>query len=1191
MPFKKSAARTFIGRTADIEYFQESILKAASPRHNIISISGESGVGKTELLERFLDITREAEYKDSCVAALVDEAGLTLDFILERFAEQLHLGGKLKKALDDYRSVLLNLQSDQETAREVSLTKGAEIVGAVAESTLPVGGPLVKIGVSAGADAFSSWNRPRQQLKGYERRKNAVSNLTKVFVDEINDLAKRWRRVILMFDNFERLAAIAVPWLLDHFLEADINDNVVLVVAGREQIEQSTPGSFKQWLSYIDDDTIYWIPLSSFSQEETVAFLKQRNITDPERIAKIWLLSQGLPLFLAMLSANPGGEIDLTENVLNNFLQAIPPNEYDKQQLSLGSAQFSRPFNRDDLDAFRLLPKELAFLPEDRKAFITLFQWLTSQEFVRKNPRDGRHSYQNLVRELFTRHHFQDSPKEYEAIRKALVNYYQQLLDHLQAEGRDNVSDSGGWLELVQALAYQLLLLPDEASHLKAIELILLAYHKTGQEEVAGKLQELTQGRISELATPDAREAARQLLRYIEADLGSEQLLEAASFLLAKSAYKTSFAPELLVHLYRNRGLTYLLLDKYQEASKDLSRALELAPDDIWIHANRGLVAINLGESQQALADFNHALQLAPDEAGLYALRGLAYISVGDTTSAIQDLDYALTLDPYENTSYALRGIASLYLSEFQQAIEYFNRTLEANPDVFWVYSLRGMAYLLLHEAQQAIDDLNYCLELAPNYIWIYIARGQAYALLHESQLALDDLNHALELAPNLAQAYASRGFVYSLLDQPQQALQDCNQAIKLAPNLIYAYIGRGRAYLSLYQLPQAIEDFNHALELAPNFAYVYANRGTAYLSLFQIPQAIEDFNQALALAPKLAIAYSGRGMAYALTGQFEQAMQDCNQALTLDPSDATAYYYRGSVSLILQDPQAAIEDMNQVLRLAPQMAQAYALRGMAYALLGQPEQAVDDCNKALEILPDYPDSLLGRGVAYMSLGTYPQAIADFKRFLDVIPANASVYQILVHNFCGVCSMQLKEYQQAIESFDRLIELSPNSEAYTNRGTCYLWLKKIEQARADFASSWELDSASVFAGLMAAWCEMCQKAPDAEIAQRLESIAAAQPELVLAYVCRAIAQWLQGHGEEARTELEEDIESQPDSYYAYFWKGVVCASLEQEEAQEMIEKALEREMPPVLLLPLRWLEQESAEYYKKYVAPLLADQE
>jgi tetratricopeptide (TPR) repeat protein len=1190
MPFKKSAARTFIGRTAEIEYFRESILKAAAPDRNIISISGESGVGKSELLEHFLEITRGAEFKDSCIAALVDEADLTLDFILERFAGQLHLDGKLKKSLDDYRTVLLNLQSDRETAREVSLAKGAEIVGAVAESALPVGGSLVKIGATAGADAFSSWNRPRQQLKGYERRKNAISDVTRAFVEAINDLAKRGRRIILVFDNFERLAPIAVPWLLDHFLEADINSNVVLVVAGRERIERSTPDSFKQWLPYINDDTIYWMPLSSFSQEETITFLKQRNITDPERTAKVWQLSQGLPLFLAMLSANAGGEIDLTETVLHNFLQAIPPDEYDKQQLSLGSAQFSRPFNRDDLDAFKLLPKELAFLPEDKKTFITLFQWLTGQEFVRKNPRDGRHSYQNLVRELFTRHHSQDSPKEYEAIRKAMANYYQQQLDQLQAEGRDNASDADGWLELIQALAYQLLLLPDEASHRKAIELILLAYHKTGQAEAAGKLQELTQGRISELATPDARETASQLISYIESDLGSEPLLESASFLLAKSTHKTAFAPELLIHLYRNRGLTYLLLNRYQEASDDLRRALELAPDDVWMHANCGLVAINLGESRQAIADFDQALQLSPGEAEIYAMRGLAYIAVGDITLAIQDLDYALSLNPDDKTPYALKGIASLFLSEFQQAIEDFNRALAANPNLFWAYSLRGTAYLSLHEAQRAIDDLNYCLALAPGYVWAYISRGQAYALLHEAQPALDDLNYALELVPNLAQAYAGRGFAYALLNQPQQAIQDCNQAIKLMPSLAHAYIGRGRAYLTLYQLQQAIDDFNRALQIAP-FAFVYANRGTAYLALFQLPQAIEDFNRALELAPNLAIAYSGRGMAYALTGELEQAMQDCNQALTLDPGDATAYYYRGSVSLTMQNAQAAIEDMNQVLRLNPDMAQAYASRGVAYALLGQPQLALDDCNKALEILPDYPDPLLGRGVAYMSLEAYQQAIDDFNRFLAVMPASASVYQTLVYYFCSACSIQLKEYQQAIESLDRLIELSSTSEAYSSRGDCYLWLKKIEQAGADFASSWELDHTSVFAGLMTVWCEMCRQKPDAEVAQRLEAVAAEKPERVLAYVCLAIAQWLQGNGEAARAELEEDIEAQPDSSYAYFWKGLVCASLGQEEAQAMIEKALELEMPPVLLLPLRWLEQDSEAYYEKYVAPLLSELE
>jgi hypothetical protein len=99
----------------------------------------------------------------------------------------------------------------------------------------------------------------RQLLKDAEQLEDPIGNLTRAFVEELNAVAitpvnvgihrtKRLRRVILFFDTFEQLAIEVAPWLLNYFLEADISNNVVLVVAGRDPIEQSTPDDPKRWL-------------------------------------------------------------------------------------------------------------------------------------------------------------------------------------------------------------------------------------------------------------------------------------------------------------------------------------------------------------------------------------------------------------------------------------------------------------------------------------------------------------------------------------------------------------------------------------------------------------------------------------------------------------------------------------------------------------------------------------------------------------------------------------------------------------------------------------------------------------------------------------------------------------------------------------------------------------------------------
>ncbi len=360
--------KIFIGRTGELLFFVQNILKPEEPTHNIISIWGQGGVGKSTLLSRFIDEARSAEFKDYCLTAIVDERQITPVGIMGKFADQLHITGDFEKALRQYKEALRKLQAEQETSQDRVLPMVPDFTGAVVEG-VPIAGPLLREGVKATTGHLLEKYHTLHLHRDKERLEDPVDDLTRAFIDELNRLtnpqitlsslpAKRNRRVILFFDTFEQLAAVATPWLLDYFLQANISNNVVLVVAGRDPIERSTPAELKRWLPYLDDQIIYSISLDSFTEIETRAYLAMRGITDSDRIATIWQLSGGLPLYLGLLTSNPLGQVDPTKDVVVNFLRWIPEQEQVKRQLALDAALLSRPFNRDDLEAFSYLPEE-----------------------------------------------------------------------------------------------------------------------------------------------------------------------------------------------------------------------------------------------------------------------------------------------------------------------------------------------------------------------------------------------------------------------------------------------------------------------------------------------------------------------------------------------------------------------------------------------------------------------------------------------------------------------------------------------------------------------------------------------------------------------------------------------------------------------------------------------------------------
>ncbi len=502
MPFiKKTDARgsqpptdarhLFIGRTGELLFFVQNILKLDEPTHNILSISGQGGVGKSTLLTRFIDEMQTAAFHDSCLAALVDERHTTPVSMMEHFAHQLQITGTFAQALKRYKEAVRLLQTEQETLQVRMWHSAPDFAGAVVEA-VPLAGPLLREGVKVTARHFLDKHHSAQGRRG--AGEDPVVELTRAFVAELNRLTetrvtlstlreKRWRRVILFFDTFEQLAEQTVPWLLNHFLEADVSGRgVVLVVAGRDPLERALPGTFKRWLPHYENNTIYSMSLGSFTEDETRAYLTERGITDPARMHTIWQLSRGLPLYLGLLTANPLGKVDPMKDVVENFLRWIPEQEQVKRRLALDGALFSRPFTLDDVEAFPYVSEQ------DRPM---LYRWLSEQPFVRSNTQDGGYAYHDLAKELFSRHLYQHSKKGYYTTRRALAEHYQRLLEEVHMAGGEGGNRAGEWLDLTIAVAHQWFLLPDEVSHFKAIGQLLKANASLDTEEQQGEIVKL----------------------------------------------------------------------------------------------------------------------------------------------------------------------------------------------------------------------------------------------------------------------------------------------------------------------------------------------------------------------------------------------------------------------------------------------------------------------------------------------------------------------------------------------------------------------------------------------------------------------------------------------------------------------------------------------------------------------------
>src|SRR5207249_1661963 len=101
---------------------------------------------------------------------------------------------------------------------------------------------------------------------------------------------------------------------------------------------------------------------------------------------------------------------------------------------------------------------------------------------------------------------------------------------------------------------------------------------------------------------------------------------------------------------------------EFDEAIKDYTEALLLAPKSAQAFEGRGLTYLDKGDNDHAIQDFTEAIALEPNFAQALQERGIAYI---DPDHAIQDFTRAIALEPSSTAKIsALSNRAILYVGK-----------------------------------------------------------------------------------------------------------------------------------------------------------------------------------------------------------------------------------------------------------------------------------------------------------------------------------------------------------------------------------------------------------------------------------------------------------------------------------------------------------------------------------------------
>ncbi|GHV02362.1 hypothetical protein FACS189485_02580 [Spirochaetia bacterium] len=327
-------------------------------------------------------------------------------------------------------------------------------------------------------------------------------------------------------------------------------------------------------------------------------------------------------------------------------------------------------------------------------------------------------------------------------------------------------------------------------------------------------------------------------------------------------------------------------------------------------------------EYNKAIAELTKAIQIAPDDADLYKRRGDVH------------KDKARSIDSESE------GADEIKKAEYTLAIEHYSAAIKLNPNDVQAYGARGWIYEgYLKDYQKALADFNQVIAIDPDGR-TYYNRGEIYFKLNQAEAAIDDFEKAISLNKDDWDFYAARSIAYAKKGDRNNAIAGIREAIKIFksdPDLgdyALGMIAHNCAEAGEYQL--AIDVLSECIKGDDDFYgkdsyFPYYKRAELYGKLGNNEAAITDCTKAIQILTEkedsgVDSPYFLRGSLYNDTGKYANAVEDFSSAIDWHNKStkinnnwlAQVHYHRGLVCKGLGDKTWAKADFEMAVKLDP---------------------------------------------------------------------------------------------------------------------------------------------------------------------------------------------------------------------------------------------------------------------------------
>ncbi len=220
--------------------------------------------------------------------------------------------------------------------------------------------------------------------------------------------------------------------------------------------------------------------------------------------------------------------------------------------------------------------------------------------------------------------------------------------------------------------------------------------------------------------------------------------------------------------IYLNKGISYIGLQQYNSALKDLLQAERQYSDDPKIHYYLGMVYHQKGIKEKAVAEFQRAISLQEDYSEAHNYLGTLYSEDGLWDKAISEFDKAVANEVYDTPSVPLYNAGWAYYSkkDYKNALAKYREALNRQPMTALQPQIEkniGLIYFDQSKYFEAIQHLKKSVELNSYLYDAQLFLGESYLKTKDKANAKKAFQAVIKLSPQSTFGKKAKEYLQSI--------------------------------------------------------------------------------------------------------------------------------------------------------------------------------------------------------------------------------------------------------------------------------------------------------------------------------------------------------------------------------------------------------------------------------------------